>query len=112
MKSKGQEQLLCIPKCLAYHLDGDNDFLVLQDVSFIGFRVASRQNCLSYEQCKYIVEALARFHAISFAFKNEKKQEFDEMASLLTETFFRPDIYENWYKHFQVTLRFYIIKSY
>ncbi|OXU17970.1 hypothetical protein TSAR_008842 [Trichomalopsis sarcophagae] len=100
LKSKGQAQLLSIPLCFAYHLDGDNDFIALQDVTDLGFSPISRHACLNYEECKYIIEAIAQFHAISFAYKNEHREEFERIASLLNETFYREDIFETSFKCF------------
>lgn len=95
-----------IPRCLAYHHDKENDFLVLQDVGVLGYGPLCRQSSLNYEQCKYVAKALGRFHAISFGYKNEKKEDYEKMAGLLTETFYREDIYENWYKRFHVSSEF------
>ncbi|XP_014214807.1 uncharacterized protein LOC106643981 [Copidosoma floridanum] len=100
LKSKGQSQLMLIPRCYASLLDGDNDYIVLQDVSVDGFGPLVRQASLTYEQCKSAAETLARFHAISFGFKRERKEEFEEMVSKLMETFYREDLYEKWYKRF------------
>lgn len=98
MTSKSQNQLLCIPQCFAYHDDGDNDFIVLQDVKYLGYDTVSRFSCLPYDQCKSFIEAIARFHAISFAYKNDKPTEFKRFSSILTENFFRNDIYETFLK--------------
>ena len=94
---------MCIPRCLAYHLDGENDFIALEDVTNIGYRTVSRQNCLSYEECKYIIEALAKFHSISFAFKNDHEEEYNKLINMLIETFYTEEIYETWYKNFHVS---------
>lgn len=93
-----------IPRCLAYHHDKENDFLVLQDVGVLGYGPLCRQSSLSYEQCKCVAESLARFHAISFGYKHENPEDYDKIADMLTETFYREDIYENWYKRFFVSI--------
>lgn len=85
-------------------MDGLNDFIALQDVSVLGFKQPTRQISLSYEECKYILESVARFHSISFAFKHEKKDEFEKMVSFLSETYYTDHHYENWYKKFLVSL--------
>ncbi|XP_031782547.1 uncharacterized protein LOC116415680 [Nasonia vitripennis] len=100
LKSKGKSDFLNIPRCLAYHHDKENDFLVLQDVGLLGYGPLCRQASLSYKQCKCVAESLARFHAISFGFKHENPEEYAKMADMLTETFYREDIYENWYNRF------------
>lgn len=86
-------------------MDGENDFLVLQDVNQFGYGPVTRQNVLTYEQYKYIVEATARFHSVSFAFKRERKMEFDRLAAQLSETFFTNFHWETWYKEFHVSCK-------
>ncbi|XP_014214810.1 uncharacterized protein LOC106643983 [Copidosoma floridanum] len=100
LSAKEQDHLLCIPRCYAYHLDGENDFIALEDVTCRGYDSIPRQSCLSYGECKQFLEAMARFHGISFAFKDERKEEFDGLSSLLSETFYRTDVYETSLKLF------------
>jgi len=61
-------------------MDGENDFLVLEDVSPLGFGAAC---CLNWAECTVILETLAKFHAISFVYRDQKKEEFAEIASYL-----------------------------
>lgn len=84
-------------------MDGENDFIALQDVRQLGFVPVTRQTVITYEQFKYIVEAMARFHSISFAYKHEKKEEFDNMVSMMIETYFTEHLYETWYKKYHVS---------
>lgn len=100
-KSKDKSSLLCVPKCLAYFMDGVNDFIVLQDVSPMGFRQISRNNCLDYESCCSMLHAMAKFHAISFAFKDQKSDEFDKLKNSLIETYYSKPLWE-WYERFEV----------
>lgn len=104
LKFKNQSQLLRIPKCLAFKMDGENDFIALQDVSQFGFGPISRQNVIAYEQFKYMVEAMARFHSVSLGFKLEKPLEFERLASRLSETYFTDHLYETWYEGFHVSM--------
>jgi len=83
-------------------MDGENDFIVLEDVSPLGFGPASRQNCLDWAECTVILEALAKFHAISFAYRDQKKEEFAKLISYLTETYFG-NHHWNWYQKFHVS---------
>lgn len=95
-----------MPDCLAFHLDGENDFIVLNDVTPLGFDQATRQTCLTFEQIRNIIEAMARFHAVSFAFKDQKPKDFKSITSKLFETYFSNDLYESWYKRFYVRNHF------
>lgn len=84
--------------------DGENDFIALEDVSVLGFGPITRQNTLTLSQCSVILESLARFHAVSFAYKDQRAEEFKILAEKLLETFFTPELY-SWYKTFQVCIR-------
>ena len=88
---------------LAFHLDGENDFIALQDVSPFGFGPAARQNFLTLSECQYILKAFAQFHGISFAYKDQNSEDFKTTVSKLSETYFTNDLYENWYKRFHVS---------
>ena len=88
---------------MAFHLDGDNDFIALDDVSPLGFGPAAREDCITFEQCQSILEAMARFHGVSFAYKDQNKEDFKKKASKLFETYFTNELYENWYKRFHVS---------
>lgn len=102
LADKGQSNLLCIPRHLVSYTDGENDFVVLEDVSPLGFGPASRQNCIDWAECIVILKTLAKFHAISFAYKDQKKEEFTKLASVLNETYFGTQNW-NWYEKFHVS---------
>jgi len=48
--------------------------------------------------------SLAKFHAISFAYKDQKKEEFVELADSIKETIFNGN-YWYWYKGFHVSIK-------
>nr|XP_012229383.1 PREDICTED: uncharacterized protein LOC105676226 [Linepithema humile] len=96
---KGQSDLLHIPRYLASFTDDENDFIILEDASCLGFYNISRQHILDWTGCTAILKILAKFHAISFAYKDQKKEEFAELADSLKETFFTSN-YWHWYKGF------------
>ncbi|KAJ8664999.1 hypothetical protein QAD02_006661 [Eretmocerus hayati] len=100
LKAKNQSSLFLVPECVAYHLDGQEDYIALKDVCPLGFGPASRQSCLTLDQCRFMLEAMARFHGISFAYKDQFKEDFEARASKLNETYFTTEIYETWYKNF------------
>lgn len=104
LESKDRSPLLNIPKCRAYHIDGENDFIVLQNVTLLGYTPMDKKNIVNYEQCKHVIKSMARFHSVSLAFKNENKEKFNHLTSLLTETFYTVSHYENWYKEFHVSI--------
>ena len=102
LAEKGQTDLLCIPRHLISSTDNDNGFLILEDASCLGFRVVSRQNCLDWAESLAVLKTLSKFHAISFAYKDQKKEEFAEMTNSLKETFFSHEHWD-WYKGFHVS---------
>jgi len=101
LAEKEQIDLLCIPRYLASYMDGENDFLILEDASCLGFGPASRQSCIDWTECAMIVKTLAKFHAISFAYKDQKKEEFAEATNYLKETYFSRHHW-NWYEELHV----------
>ncbi|XP_032680862.1 uncharacterized protein LOC116848657 [Odontomachus brunneus] len=103
LKEKGQSKLLRIPHYLISYMDGENDFIVLEDLSPLGFGPASRQSCIDWAECLVILEALSKFHAISFAYKDQNKEEFTEMTKCLKETYFGKHNW-NWYRRYHEKL--------
>lgn len=75
----GANFLTEVPKCLAVHCDGENDFLALEDLRPGGYRPASRQNGLDLMHCQLIIKKLGKFHAISLAIKDQEPQLFVDM---------------------------------
>ncbi|XP_025162063.1 uncharacterized protein LOC105183226 isoform X2 [Harpegnathos saltator] len=102
LKEKGKSNLLCIPRYLNSYMDGENDFIVLEDATPLGFGPASRQSCIDWAECIVILEALAKFHAISFAYKDQK-EEFAEIVNCLKDTYFGEHVW-NWYRKFHERL--------
>nr|XP_033341054.1 uncharacterized protein LOC117229016 [Megalopta genalis] len=96
---KGQSELLCVPRHLASVMDGVNDYIALEDVTPLGYKPICRQNCVNLSQCIMILKAVARFHAISFAYKDQKKEEFNKLVDNLKETYIS-DEHWDWYKRF------------
>ncbi|KAG8362511.1 uncharacterized LOC105273030 [Fopius arisanus] len=103
LASKKKEYLFLVPDCLAHFLDGENDFIVLEDVSVYGFGPAARQSTLSLEECKVILKAMARFHGVSFAHKDQHEKEFYKVAGQLEETYFS-EKWTDWYAKFQALI--------
>ncbi|XP_076764267.1 uncharacterized protein LOC143431430 isoform X2 [Xylocopa sonorina] len=103
LREKNQIKVLCIPRHLASIMDGENDYIALEDVTVLGYESMARQDCLDYDQCTMILKTMARFHAISFAYKDQRKEEFIEIAESLHETYFSAKHWD-WYKRFNEKL--------
>lgn len=75
----------------------------MQDVSAFGYKPIARQSCLNEDLCFMILKTLAKFHAISFALRDQKKEKFVEIVEHLRETYFSTKHWQ-WYKRFFVSL--------
>ncbi|XP_048508443.1 uncharacterized protein LOC105689818 isoform X1 [Athalia rosae] len=102
LKSKGHNEVLNVPRCLAAVSDGENDFIALEDVSVYGFGPVTRQSTLTFAENGQILKALARFHAVSFAYKDQR-DDFKSLSDKLNETYYSPAHYD-WYEVFQGSL--------
>ncbi|XP_012524822.1 uncharacterized protein LOC105830189 [Monomorium pharaonis] len=104
LAEKRQSDLLCIPRYIISSTDSENGFLVLEDASCLGFHSITRHDCLDWTECSAVLKTLSKFHAISFAYKDQRKDEFVEIRDSLKETFFGPEHW-NWYKGFHEKIR-------
>ncbi|XP_073842834.1 uncharacterized protein [Musca autumnalis] len=62
----------------AYVLPVDEEYLLLEDISLIGFKNANRQNCLDMQHCKLALKKLAQWHAAS-AVRVERQGPYNEI---------------------------------
>ncbi|KAL6263306.1 hypothetical protein P5V15_006104 [Pogonomyrmex californicus] len=106
LAEKEQSDLLCIPHYIISSTDSENGFLVLEDGSSLGFRRVSRQNVFDWAECIAVLKTLSRFHAISFAYKDQRKEEFAKMTNSLKETLFGHwDWYKGYHEKVQVLIK-------
>jgi len=99
-KSTGANDLFVeFPQCLASYCDGENDFIVLEDINVYGYTAPNRQNYTDTDTCTLILQTLGRFHAVSLAFKDQKPEEFYKLVNCVEETYYREDL-KNWYGDF------------
>ncbi|XP_030040535.2 uncharacterized protein LOC115455887 [Manduca sexta] len=83
---------------LAYS-DGTNDVICLEDASLENFGCAVRQEGIDYEHCKITFKVLAKFHALSFAMKDQQPEKFQKISTELFETYYHDRLW-NWYSRF------------
>ncbi|XP_044728830.1 uncharacterized protein LOC123292300 [Chrysoperla carnea] len=88
-----------VPRCLAAVCDGENDILVLQDISPENFKALGRECRIDLEHCLLVIRMFASFHAVSFAFKDQHPDEYEKIAVHLKETYYA-ERYRNWYGTF------------
>ncbi|XP_043288978.1 uncharacterized protein [Venturia canescens] len=99
LESKGQKQMLVVPPCLSALADGENDYIALQDVRDFGYGPVARLETLTLEEMTFLLQGMANFHAVSFAYKDQNKEKFDKLADKLIETYFSNNHWD-WYKNF------------
>ncbi|XP_065362815.1 uncharacterized protein LOC135956300 [Calliphora vicina] len=87
------------PICYATHCDGENDFVALQDVNFLGYGAPNRQDYISLEECLLTMRTMGRFHGISLALQALEPNEFESVAKCLEETYYA-ESYRKWYIDF------------
>ncbi|KAJ8708223.1 hypothetical protein PYW07_010348 [Mythimna separata] len=79
--------------------DGVNDVICLEDASLENFGTAVRQEGIDFEHCKLTFKALAQFHALSFAMKDQNPQLFDSIKTEVTEQYYHDRLW-GWYERF------------
>nr|CAD7452099.1 unnamed protein product [Timema tahoe] len=84
-----QDRLNSLPKCFRTFINDDNHFLVLEDVSPLGFVMEDRIEGLSAEHCLMVGRELGKLHALSFAFRGQKPEEFERLSGKVVETIFK-----------------------
>lgn len=104
VESKGQESLFFTPACLSARTDGENDYLALQNVGVLGFGPVARNDRLDLEQMNILLRAMANFHAVSFAHRDQRPEEFRRVADKLVETYFGEGHWD-FYKNYRVSQR-------
>ncbi|XP_034826517.1 uncharacterized protein [Maniola hyperantus] len=83
---------------LAYS-DGLNDVICLEDANVEGFGTTSRQEGIDFEHCKVTMKALAQYHALTFAMKDQKPDLLNRISDAVFETYYDPRLWD-WYKRF------------
>lgn len=68
----------------------EKEYIILNDLRIEGFEAIERPTPLSFKKCSLVLENLARFHAISFAFKNNDPVNFEKISNQLDEITFGP----------------------
>ncbi|KAK7869898.1 hypothetical protein R5R35_013696 [Gryllus longicercus] len=95
-KQKPKHPFVEFPRCYFALADGENDIVVMEDVSYKNYKTTNRQDGLNYEQCEILMNVLGRFHALSIAMKEKEPGAFKEAVSSLFETYYKPET-KAWY---------------
>ncbi|CAK1589825.1 unnamed protein product [Parnassius mnemosyne] len=81
------------------HCDGVNDVVCLEDASLDSFGSAIRQEGIDFDHCLVTVKTLAKYHAISFAMRDQDPEAFDRVSKEIFETYYDERLW-NWYSRF------------
>jgi thiamine kinase-like enzyme len=88
-----------IATVLVTHMDGENDFLALENLNNYDYHTTSRQESMNIHVCRLIMQTLGRFHALSFVIRDQSPKMFDELSSVLEETYYAHRL-RPWYNDF------------
>ncbi|KAG7296507.1 hypothetical protein JYU34_020285 [Plutella xylostella] len=87
------------PRIFASYADGVNDYIILEDASLYDFGSALRQEGIDIEHCRITFKTFAKFHAMSFAMKDQEPEEFQRISNLVFETYYHERLWP-WYQRF------------
>ncbi|XP_063216112.1 uncharacterized protein LOC134527390 isoform X2 [Bacillus rossius redtenbacheri] len=95
-KLKPEHPFTEIPRCYKTLADGENDFIILEDLAPDGYQIPPRSEGLDYAHCFKILATLARFHALSLALRDQDPGAFLEVADSVQEIFYKAEL-KPWY---------------
>lgn len=83
------EGFYAFPKCYGTHIDeGKSEFaVVLEDLRPKGFRMWNKYAPIDYQHAKLVFTQLGKFHALSFALRQQRPEVFEEFKSLASGMF-------------------------
>lgn len=76
------------PRMVGASSADEDEYVVLNDLAKCGFRNADKTVALSFERCILVLTNLARFHAVSFALKDQEPEKIDPLTAKLPEIMF------------------------
>lgn len=86
-----------VPVCYACVLDGENDFIILEDLTESNCIVLSENSTL--QERDLCLSVLAHIHAVSMALQIKKPKEFAKIARATPEIYFNEENRE-WYRRY------------
>uniref|UniRef100_A0A1B0D7X8 CHK kinase-like domain-containing protein n=1 Tax=Phlebotomus papatasi TaxID=29031 RepID=A0A1B0D7X8_PHLPP len=81
---KTRESFSAIPRCYFAR----SDLLILEDLCAKDYQMPNRQEGLSLQQTESVLVELARFHALSLAYKAEHPKDFEALTASIEEGIF------------------------
>lgn len=89
------------PRCVAASSVYEDEYVLLNDLGLQGFQNSDRPTPLHFDKCVAVLKTLAKFHAISFAMKDQQPEKLSKLTSKLSEIMFTKPInksFENFLK--------------
>nr|XP_023012887.1 uncharacterized protein LOC111502934 [Leptinotarsa decemlineata] len=81
-KDRGVDNVFnCIAKCYYSSSSEDTEVLILENLKVAGFQNYDRKKPMDSTHCKAILQQLGRFHAVSFALRDQNKDEFTALTT-------------------------------
>lgn len=74
--------------CLAAHYDGENDWIMMEDLTHQGFRMADRKAGMDYNLMKIALETLGKLHGLSLVYRNKCPTMFEQLLEHIEVFFF------------------------
>ena len=99
MKTDAKYPFKELPSCLVSHLDGENDFLAIENLNPLGFFTTPRQESMNIHVSRLIMRTLGRFHGMSFVIRDQSPKLFEEMTMAVEETYYSHRL-RSWYIDF------------
>lgn len=85
-----------VPKCLAAFQDGENDFIVMEDLGVDGFRSADRQVEMDDVHCQMALQCLGKLHGLSHAMRALEPESFARLTSHMVDIYYAEPA-RDWY---------------
>lgn len=80
------------PKCYRTVDEGPNESVFLEDMSVRGFTMIDKsKEEVTADHVRLVMQSLGKFHAISFALKDQQPEQFKQLTSNMQELFVRRD---------------------
>lgn len=77
------------PKCYSTISEEMSESLILEDLKLRQFEMMKRNEPVSFDHVSLFMKALGKFHAISFALKDQQSQKFNELTDLVSENYWQ-----------------------
>ncbi|XP_072378106.1 uncharacterized protein [Diabrotica undecimpunctata] len=86
LESKNLPSLNVIPKYYDSFTDQNAQVIITENIVKLGYKLMDRTACADMNHCYILLEAYAKFHALSFALKDQQPEKFKALCG--TEEFY------------------------